>query len=51
MRIANRVAGLPSYLFAEINQRIAAKRTAGYDVISLGAGDPICQRRRTWSSV
>lgn len=40
MRIARRIANLPPYLFAGINQRIAAKCAAGHDVISLGAGDP-----------
>src|SRR3990172_4208750 len=39
MRIARRIADLPPYLFAGVNQRIAAKRAAGHDVISLGAGD------------
>lgn len=40
MRVARRMSELPAYLFADINQRIAAKRAAGHDVISLGAGDP-----------
>lgn len=40
MRIANRVAGLPPYLFAELDKKIAAKRAEGADVISLGVGDP-----------
>jgi len=31
---------LPPYLFAEIERKIAAKRKAGVDVISLGMGDP-----------
>jgi len=30
----------PPYLFAELERKIAAKRTAGIDVISLGIGDP-----------
>jgi len=40
MRTAQRIADLPPYLFADVNRRIAAKRAAGHDVISLGAGDP-----------
>jgi LL-diaminopimelate aminotransferase len=31
---------LPPYLFAEVDRRIAEKRAAGFDVISLGIGDP-----------
>src|SRR5205823_10844802 len=31
---------IPPYLFAELERRIAAKRAAGIDVISLGIGDP-----------
>jgi len=31
---------IPPYLFAELERKIAAKRTAGVDVISLGIGDP-----------
>ena len=40
MRIADRVAGLPPYLFAELDKKVEAKREAGADVISLGIGDP-----------
>ena len=40
MRIADRVAGLPPYLFAELDKKIEAKRAQGADVISLGVGDP-----------
>ncbi|MGH2711780.1 MAG: LL-diaminopimelate aminotransferase [Actinomycetota bacterium] len=40
MRIADRVAGLPPYLFAELDKKIASKRAQGADVISLGVGDP-----------
>ncbi|MDX6533831.1 MAG: LL-diaminopimelate aminotransferase [Gaiellales bacterium] len=40
MRIAERVASLPPYLFAELERKIAEKRQAGIDVISLGIGDP-----------
>jgi len=37
---ASRIANLPPYLFAEADRQIAAKRAAGFDVISLGIGDP-----------
>ena len=37
---ADRIANLPPYLFAEADRQIAAKRAAGFDVISLGIGDP-----------
>ncbi len=40
MRLANRIATLPPYLFAEVNKRIAAKRAQGVDVFNLGIGDP-----------
>ena len=40
MRIAQRVTNLPPYLFAELERKIAEKRAAGVDVISLGIGDP-----------
>ena len=40
MRIAQRVRDLPPYLFAAIELRIAERRAAGVDVISLGIGDP-----------
>jgi LL-diaminopimelate aminotransferase len=39
-RPANRIASLPPYLFAEADRQIAAKRAAGFDVVSLGVGDP-----------
>ena len=39
-RPASRIANLPPYLFAEADRRIAAKRAAGFDVVSLGIGDP-----------
>jgi LL-diaminopimelate aminotransferase len=32
--------GLPPYLFAEIERKVAEKKKAGVDVISLGIGDP-----------
>jgi LL-diaminopimelate aminotransferase len=37
---ADRLDLLPPYLFAELERKIAAKRAAGVDVISLGIGDP-----------
>ncbi len=37
---AARLRQLPPYLFAQIEQKIAAKRAAGVDIISLGIGDP-----------
>lgn len=40
MRPARRIQGLPPYLFAELDRRVAAKRAEGADVISLGIGDP-----------
>jgi LL-diaminopimelate aminotransferase len=40
MKLAARMGQLPPYHFAETIRRIAAKRAAGVDVISLGMGDP-----------
>ncbi|HEX9123446.1 MAG TPA: LL-diaminopimelate aminotransferase [Actinomycetota bacterium] len=40
MRIARRIASLPPYLFATLDEKLAAKRAEGVDVISLGVGDP-----------
>ncbi len=40
MRYSRRMDGLPPYLFAEIERKIAEKRKQGVDVISLGIGDP-----------
>ncbi|HUO69930.1 MAG TPA: LL-diaminopimelate aminotransferase [Solirubrobacteraceae bacterium] len=40
MRSSRRLEKLPPYLFAELERKIAAKRAAGVDVISLGIGDP-----------
>lgn len=37
---ASRMGLLPPYLFAAIEQKIADKRAAGVDIISLGIGDP-----------
>jgi LL-diaminopimelate aminotransferase len=40
MRPSKRLDQIPPYLFAELERKIAAKRAAGVDVISLGIGDP-----------
>jgi len=40
MRSSERVRNLPPYLFAEIECKVAARRAAGVDIISLGIGDP-----------
>ncbi len=40
MRHSERLERIPPYMFAELERKIAAKRAAGIDVISLGIGDP-----------
>ena len=40
MRSSRRLEKIPPYLFAELERKIAAKKAAGVDVISLGIGDP-----------
>ena len=40
MRPSRRLEQIPPYLFAELERKIADKRAAGIDVISLGIGDP-----------
>jgi LL-diaminopimelate aminotransferase len=40
IRAARRMARIPPYLFAEIDRKVAAKRAAGVDVITLDIGDP-----------
>ena len=40
MQPSRRLEKIPPYLFAQLEQKIAAKRAAGVDVISLGIGDP-----------
>src|SRR5712691_2109228 len=40
VRLARRIETLPPYLFAELDRKVAARRAAGADVISLGVGDP-----------
>ena len=37
---SKRLEAIPPYLFAELERKVAAKREAGVDVISLGIGDP-----------
>ncbi len=41
MQFSNRISNLPPYLFAEIDKKIDAKKAQGFDVISLGIGDPV----------
>src|SRR3984957_20548086 len=40
MKPSRRLERIPPYLFAELERKVAAKRAAGIDVISLGIGDP-----------
>jgi LL-diaminopimelate aminotransferase len=40
MRPSRRLEQIPPYLFAQLERKIAEKRAAGIDVISLGIGDP-----------
>jgi len=40
MRPSSRLERIPAYLFAELERKVAARRAAGADVISLGIGDP-----------
>src|ERR1700723_3024128 len=40
MRPSKRLERIPPYAFAEMERKIAEKRAAGVDVISLGIGDP-----------
>jgi LL-diaminopimelate aminotransferase len=40
VRFARRLDAVPPYLFAELERKIAQKRSEGVDVISLGIGDP-----------
>lgn len=41
LKPAKRIAELPPYLFARIDQLIEKKKSEGVDVISLGIGDPV----------
>jgi LL-diaminopimelate aminotransferase len=40
MRPSKRLDQIPPYMFAQLERKIAAKKAAGIDVISLGIGDP-----------
>jgi LL-diaminopimelate aminotransferase len=40
MKPSSRLERIPPYLFAELERKIAEKKAAGVDVISLGIGDP-----------
>ncbi|HWX74434.1 MAG TPA: LL-diaminopimelate aminotransferase [Solirubrobacteraceae bacterium] len=40
MKPSQRLERIPPYAFAQLERKIAAKRAAGVDVISLGIGDP-----------
>ena len=40
MKPSKRLERIPPYAFAQLESKIAAKRAAGVDVISLGIGDP-----------
>jgi LL-diaminopimelate aminotransferase len=40
MRLSQKIANLPPYLFVEISKKIAAKKAKGEDVISFAIGDP-----------
>jgi LL-diaminopimelate aminotransferase len=40
MKPSRRLEQIPPYLFAQLERKIAEKRAAGVDVISLGIGDP-----------
>jgi LL-diaminopimelate aminotransferase len=40
MRPSKRLDQIPPYMFAQLERKIAEKRAAGVDVISLGIGDP-----------
>jgi LL-diaminopimelate aminotransferase len=37
---SKRLEAIPPYMFAELERKVAAKKQAGIDVISLGIGDP-----------
>jgi len=37
---SKRLQAMPPYMFAELERKVAAKKAAGIDVISLGIGDP-----------
>ena len=37
---SQRLEAIPPYMFAELERKVAEKKAAGIDVISLGIGDP-----------
>ena len=41
MQLAERLQKIPPYLFIELRNKINAARQAGFDVISLGIGNPV----------
>mgnify|MGYP001077293800 CR=1 FL=1 len=41
MQIAERLSGIPPYLFMELRKKIAKAKADGVDVISLAIGDPV----------
>ena len=40
MKVSERLEKIPPYLFAEIDRKIAEAKAIGFDIISLGIGDP-----------
>ena len=40
MKETERLGRIPAYVFAELERKLAEKKAAGVDVISLGIGDP-----------
>ena len=40
MKVSERLEKIPPYLFAEIDRKIEEAKAKGYDIISLGIGDP-----------
>lgn len=40
MKVSERLEKIPPYLFAEIDRKIAEAKAKGFDIISLGIGDP-----------
>lgn len=40
MKLSKRIAGLPPYLFAEIERKVEEKKKQGVDLINLSIGDP-----------
>lgn len=40
IRVADRIATLPPYLFARINQLTYQKRRSGHDIIDMSMGNP-----------